>query len=114
MKSSSTEISKPLLLANKGLSNLLAYYAMVVFGFCMVVTGATLPQIMFATGISAAQAGLLTSMWGLGYLVCTAIGGILADRVGNKGLILSGALTMAVALFMFGRYGSFWLGLLLQ
>lgn len=108
------KLARPALVSNKVWLTFLAYYAMAAFGFCVVITGSALPQIVSALGITASQAGLLTSMWGLGFLLCTTVGGSLADRLSKQGLLLAGVIMMVVSLFMFGSNESFWFNLFFQ
>lgn len=85
-------------------------------GFSLIFTvySASLPLLLGAWHMSAAQAGLVQSGWHAGYLVSLFVAGMLTDRLGARRtfLLMSVAACATAVLFAFAANG-FWSGLVL-
>lgn len=71
---------------------------MVTMGTTSTMTGALLPAIVRDLGLDAAQAGLLVSSPGVGYVISVALAGVLGDRLGFHRIWLTGVVMGLVAL----------------
>ena len=70
-----------------------------------------LPAIQKEFGISYSQVGLFTGIYGLAAIALSIPGGMLAQRFGEKRVLLSGLLIVALGLFLLSRAPTFGLGL---
>jgi fucose permease len=75
---------------------------MMVLGTTISLTGAALPAIISAFGLSLAEAGALTGVPSIGFVASVFLGGVLTDRIGIRAILLSGSGLLALALAGFG------------
>ena len=87
-----------------------AYLSLATMGTNSTMTGALLPVIVRTLDLDAAQAGLLASGPGVGYIVAVALAGLLSDSLGCRTIWLAGVGMGLLALFALALAPSFlWL-----
>lgn len=77
-----------------------------MIGFGLIIP--LLPIYGREMGASGVYLGLLTSLFGITRAITSYPGGVLADRVGRKKLIVSGLLIYTVVMFLFGLSTKLW------
>jgi len=85
-------------------------------GFSLIFTvyAASLPVLLGAWQMSAAQAGLIQSGWHVGYLVSLFVAGMLTDRIGARRTFLLMSVAACATAVLFSRAANgFWSGLVL-
>jgi fucose permease len=75
-----------------------ACLSMATLGTYATMTGALLPVIVDTLALDSAQAGLLVSSPGVGYIAAVALAGLLADALGYKTMWLAGVVMGLVGL----------------
>ncbi len=80
---------------------------MFVFGIVMALLGAVLPLISKQIGLDLAQAGNLFLVMNCAMLVSMLSLGVLTDRLGQKPVLVAGALLVAVALIVLIRAAAY-------
>lgn len=77
-----------------------------MIGFGLIIP--LLPIYGREMGASGVYLGLLTSLFGITRTITSFPGGVLADRVGRKKLIVSGLLVYTAVMFLFGLSTELW------
>jgi MFS transporter, FHS family, glucose/mannose:H+ symporter len=84
-----------------------------VFGFIDNLKGPILPELLRAERLSYGQGGTLLLAVYFGFVIATLLTGIMADVVGNRGVLLFAGICLCLGLAVFGVANSFALWMLL-
>ena len=89
-----------------------AFLSMGLLGMSRTVLGTALPAIRATFELSFLQTGAFPAFLQLGYALAVLAGGPLSDSLEKRRLLASGALLIALGLFLFGCADWLWMGLL--
>ncbi len=84
-----------------------------IFGFIDNLKGPILPELLRAEQLSYSQGGLLLLAVYVGFVIATLLTGVMADLVGNRGVLLFAGICLCLGLGGIGFIDSFGLWMLL-
>ena len=85
-----------------------AFFAFFVFGYVDNLKGPILPVLLDDLDFSYTTGGTLLLGSYFGFLVATLATGVLADRIGNKLILLAAGVLLTIGLFLFSIGNGFW------
>ncbi len=85
-----------------------AFFAFFVFGYVDNLKGPILPVLLDDLNFSYTTGGTLLLGSYFGFLIATLATGVLADRIGNKLILLAAGVLLTVGLFLFSIGNGFW------
>lgn len=83
-----------------------AFYSFFVFGFSDNIKGPTLSAMKAELGVNDAQAGTIFMGAYIGFLIATTFTGLLAERLGKKGVLVLAALCLAGGVWGYGSFSA--------
>ena len=82
-------------------------FALITTAFSFAIAAGILDQLIEELGLSASQAGLITSMWFLGFPISMVIGGLIYHKVGGKAIMQFAFFAHAIGILMLIFSGSY-------
>ncbi len=84
-------------------------FALITTAFSFAIAAGILDQLITELELSAGQAGLITSMWFLGFPISMVIGGLIYHKVGGKAIMQFAFFAHAIGILMLIFSGSYML-----
>lgn len=84
-------------------------FALITTAFSFAIAAGILDQLIKELELSAGQAGLITSMWFLGFPISMVIGGLIYHKVGGKAIMQFAFFAHAIGILMLIFSGSYML-----
>ncbi len=85
-----------------------SFFAFFVFGFSDNLKGATIPAFLRDLNFSYSVGGSILLGIYIGFLIATLLTGILADLAGKKTVLIIAAVCLALGIFGFSSFSTFW------
>ena len=85
----------------------LVFLCMAVFGFIENLKGTLIPSIRSQFGVDYSAIGIMLLIPSCGYLLATLTGGLAADKLGKKAILMFGFIILTVAAALFYVANSF-------
>ena len=85
----------------------LVFLCMAVFGFIENFKGTLIPSIRSQFGVDYGAIGIMLLVSSFGYIFATLIGGLVADRLGKKSILMFGFILLIAAAALFYTANSF-------
>lgn len=85
----------------------LVFLCMAIFGFIENIKGTLIPSIRVQFGVDYSSIGMMLLISSFGYLLATLIGGLAADKLGKKVIIVFGFIVLIAAAVLFYLANSF-------
>lgn len=85
----------------------LVFLCMAVFGFIENFKGTLIPSIRSQFGVDYGAIGIMLLVSSFGYIFATLIGGLVADRLGKKSILMFGYILLIAAAALFYTANSF-------